>query len=82
MSVAGGRIPSSLASIPVREAHPGNDAVRGRRSLYPFLVMLDCFCRAADWKDQVWVGKLQVVTKGKNVAIRLVGEDGKVSERK
>ncbi len=35
-------------------------------------------CRASDWKEQVWVGKLSVVTKGGHVAIKLTGEDGKV----
>ena len=34
--------------------------------------------KGSEWKDQVWCGKLQVVTKGKNVAIRLVSEDGRV----
>lgn len=34
--------------------------------------------KAADWKDQVWVGKLEVVIRGSQVVIKLVGEDGKI----
>jgi hypothetical protein len=37
-------------------------------------------CRAKDWSDashQVWVGKLQVVAKGKVAIIKLISPDGK-----
>lgn len=34
--------------------------------------------KAADWKDQVWVGKLEVVTRDSKVAVKLIGEDGKI----
>ena len=33
---------------------------------------------AADWKDQVWSGKLQVVTRGKECAVKLISPNGKV----
>lgn len=34
--------------------------------------------KASDWKDQVWAGKLQVVTKGKECLIKLIGDGGKL----
>ena len=34
--------------------------------------------KGAEWKDQVWVGKLLVVVRGDNVLIRLVAGDDKV----
>ncbi len=35
--------------------------------------------RASDWKEQVWVGKLNIVSKGGAVAIKLIAHDtGKV----
>lgn len=33
-------------------------------------------CRAADWKEQVWDGRLQVVQKGDKCAVKLIGRDG------
>jgi hypothetical protein len=38
------------------------------------------YCRASDWKEQVWVGKLQVVTRDRvgEAAVKLVNpETGK-----
>ena len=34
--------------------------------------------KASDWKDQVWSGKLQVVTKGKDCFVKLIAENGKL----
>jgi adaptin ear-binding coat-associated protein 1/2 len=34
--------------------------------------------KASDWKDQVWAGKLQVVTRGKECFIKLISDSGKV----
>jgi hypothetical protein len=34
--------------------------------------------RAADWKEQVWVGKLQVVSRGSGCAVKLISEGGKI----
>ena len=38
-----------------------------------------CFINSAkEWKDQIWVGKAQVVTQGDSCAVKLIGHDGKV----
>lgn len=34
--------------------------------------------KASEWKEQVWVGKLKVVTRDGNVAVKLEGGDGKI----
>lgn len=34
--------------------------------------------KASDWKDQVWAGKLQVVTTGKDCVIKLIADNGKL----
>lgn len=52
-----------------------------RSTFTPPRVILWHHCRAADWKEQVWVGKLQVVTRDRvgEAAVKLVNpETGKV----